>query len=91
MRGHAKRLARLEAITQRPPERSAPPFDPSRLTADELTELEGLQTIMAAADGDIRARLDVLTDAQFDRCRVLLYTGWGMDPTAPERESWGPA
>ncbi len=89
MSDHGKRLAKLEIRYQQPPESTArtfPPFGPSRLTADELTELEHLLGALDASVAAGRYRLDDLTDDQLHRYQVLCYRGWGMDTTKVEHD-----
>ncbi|MDP9370772.1 MAG: hypothetical protein M3Q03_21305 [Chloroflexota bacterium] len=87
MSDHGKRLAKLESIYQRPLARTAPPFDPSRLTVDELGELRSLGDVLRAVDvgpspldhrANTRARLDTLTDEQLNRLETLRRKGWGI-------------
>ncbi len=82
---HERRLAALEIRYQRRPERSAPPFDPSRLTTEETAELEHLLAVMRDAGLHRREQLTVLADEQLHRCEILHLKGWGMDTAKVER------
>ena len=79
MSDHGRRLDRLEVIWGRPVEPTGPPCDMSRLTPDELGELEELDAAMRAVDvppgldrrSDVRVRLDALSDEELARLEWL--------------------